>query len=114
MQTDEDGTDQHSAPGWFLISILFSTLPLTPPLANRLHKAAFDLYRSDEDALQIASGLARGEVRNLKKQVLLGTITGHVFEARLDTERGEGVVRYLLTQEGIEALAQAQPRRQLN
>jgi hypothetical protein len=106
--------DAESTPHWFLISVLFSSLPLTPQLATRLHKAAFDLYRADDDALEVRGTMLKGEVRNLKKQLLLGTIAGHAFEARLDTERGEGVVRYLLTDEGIEAFAKAQPRTMLN
>lgn len=106
--------DTDEAPHWLLISILFSSLPLTPQLATKLHRAAFDLYRTDEDAIALRGTLVRGEVRNLKKQLLLGTIAGHAFEARVDTERGEGEVRFLLTQDGIAAFAEAQPRQQLN
>ena len=102
-----------SVPYWRLISILFSTFPLTPALAFRLHQSAYELYRSDKGvaALEEDGGIVvSGEVRNLKKNALLGTLSGPAFEARIDTERGEGIVRFLLTQSGIELMASRDTR----
>ncbi len=89
---------------WTLISVLFSSVPLSPSLAATLHQAAVELYRSDEAASPVAGDLVAGRVVNLKKTMQLGAITGPAFEARLDTERGSGTVRYLLTRQGLELL----------
>ena len=101
-------------PYWVLISILCSTQPLTPALAMRLHAAAYGLYASDEGRVALDEDLLQGEVRNLRKVVALGSITGPGFEAEFDTERGHGVVRFLLTDQGIERMAQARPPAALN
>lgn len=92
-----------SPRGWTLISVLLSTVPLTPVLAATLHQAAMDLYARDEGSGPVAGDLVSGRVTNLKKTMQLGAITGPAFEARLETERGSGTVRYLLTREGLEA-----------
>ncbi len=87
---------------WTLISVLLSTIPLEPALAATLHQAALDLYRRDGGAQQVAGDLVNGRVVNLKKTLQLGAISGPAFEARLDTARGSGMVRYLLTRQGLE------------
>ena len=97
-----------------LISVLFSSQPLTGTVAHRLARAAFDLYASDGGVHRLTGGLCEGEVRNLRQNLLLGTIPGHAFEADVDTEFGSVKVRYLLTQEGVEAYAAARPRQLLN
>jgi hypothetical protein len=100
---------------WLLISVLFSSVPLTAALAATLHQAAWDLYERDAGATAVAGDVVSGRVRNLRKEVLLGTIGGPAFEAELETERGPGKVRFLLTREGIELMrrdpAQARPAR---
>ncbi|WP_242393167.1 hypothetical protein [Anaeromyxobacter oryzisoli] len=104
-------------PRWTLISVLFSSIPLTPSLAATLHEAAMELYRRDSAVAPVAGDLVNGRVTNLKKTMQLGAISGPAFEARLDTERGSGTVRYLLTRQGLElmgveapAAAAARPR----
>ena len=92
------------APRWTLISVLFSSIPLSSAVAATLHQAAVELYRRDDAAGPIAGDLVNGRVVNLKKTMQLGAITGPAFEARLDTERGSGTVRYLLTRQGLELL----------
>jgi hypothetical protein len=92
------------SPRWTLISVLFSSLPLSSSLAATLHEAAVDLYRRDVAMGPVAGDLMNGRVVNLKKTMQLGAITGPAFEARLDTERGSGTVRYLLTRQGLELL----------
>ena len=96
-------------PYWLLISVLFSSLPLTPALAMVLHQAAYDLYRRNGGATPVAGDMVQGRVRNLKKDVLLGTIGGPAFEADLETERGKGQVRFLLTREGLELMGARAP-----
>jgi hypothetical protein len=77
-----------------------------------LHQAAFDLYRRDASVGPVAGDLLSGTVRNLKKDVLLGTISGPAFEAEIETEKGSGVVRFLLTREGLQAMSRSeQPQR---
>lgn len=98
-----------AAPRWTLISVLFSSVPLTPALAATLHEAALDLYRRDEAAGQVAGDLVTGRVVNLKKTLQLGAISGPAFEAKLETERGSGTVRYLLTRQGLELSGVVEP-----
>jgi hypothetical protein len=89
-----------SPPYWFLISVLFSSLPLSPSLAMSLYQVARELYRDDLPAGEVMEALAQGRVRNLRKSFALGSITGPGFEAEVETERGRGMVRFLLTREG--------------
>jgi hypothetical protein len=97
-------------PHWTLISVLFSSIPLSPSLAATLHEGALDLYRRDAATGPVAGDLASGRIVNLKKTLQLGAITGPAFEAKVDTERGSGTVRYLLTRQGLElAGAEAPP-----
>ena len=96
-------------PYWVLISVLFSSQPLTPSLAMTLHQAAYDLYRRDDAVGQILGDLISGKVRNLRQDVLLGTIGGPAFEAEIETERGSGRVRFLLTRQGLELMEKQQP-----
>src|ERR671931_1494107 len=95
---------EESPPYWVLISVLFSSQPLTPPLAMTLHQAALELYRSDGSVSDVAGDLISGKVRNLRKNVLLGHIAGPAFEAEIETERGSGMVRFLLTRQGLELM----------
>ncbi len=95
-----------SPPYWVLISILFSSLPLSPSLAMSLHQAAYDLHRRDESWGRIIGDLANGKIQNLHKVMALGAISGPAFEAELDTERGKGKVRFLLTRQGLELLGE--------
>jgi hypothetical protein len=97
-------------PAWLLISVLFSSVPLTGALAQVLHQAAVDLYRRNAAVGDVAGDLVSGRVRNLKKDMLLGTIGGPAFEAELDTARGPGRVRFLLTRQGLELMGAAAAR----
>ncbi|MCI0570735.1 MAG: hypothetical protein L0Y66_08290 [Myxococcaceae bacterium] len=105
---------EQTPPYWVLISVLFSSQPLTPSLAMTLHQAAYDLYRRDQGAGQVLGDLVSGTVRNLRKDVLMGTIGGPAFEAEVETERGSGTVRFILTRQGLEMMqaqeAQKPPR----
>jgi hypothetical protein len=96
---------RRDTPYWQLISVLFSSVPLTPALAMTLHQAAYDLYRSDGGVAPVAGDALQGRVTNLRKDVLLGTIAGPAFEARIETERGKGTVRFLLTRQGLDLVA---------
>lgn len=93
-----------STPGWTLISVLFSSVPLSASLAATLHEAAVELYRTDAGSSEVAGDVVSGRVVNLKKTLQLGAISGPAFEARLETERGSGTVRYLLTRQGLDLL----------
>jgi hypothetical protein len=93
---------ESAASRWTLISVLFSSITLSPSLAATLHEAALDLYRRDEPTGQVAGELMTGRVVNLRKTFQIGGISGPGFEARLETERGSGMVRYLLTRQGLE------------
>lgn len=101
---------ESTPPYWMLISVLFSTQPLTPALAMTLHQAALDLYKREGSVGQVAGDLISGKVTNLKKDVVLGSISGPAFEAEIETERGSGMVRFLLTRQGLELLEAATKR----
>ena len=90
--------------GRTLISVLFSTFPLERALAGLLHQAAVDLYQRDEGFGPVAGDVVSGRVVNLKKSLSLGALSGPAFEAEIDTARGSGKVRYLLTRQGLEAM----------
>ncbi len=100
-------------PYWVLISVLFSSQPLTPALAMTLHQAAYELHARGDAVKEVAGDLLTGKVRNLKKDLALGAISGPAFEAEIETERGSGVVRFVLTRQGLELMKQqpAEPPR---
>ncbi len=65
-------TRDDDPPYWVLISVLFSSLPLTPHLARQLHEAAYDLHRRDAGMMRIDTA-ARGKRCTLvidKKQLV--------------------------------------------
>lgn len=101
---------ESSPPYWVLISVLFSSQPLTPALAMCLHEAALELYRNEGSVGQVAGDLVSGKVHNLKKNAVLGSISGPIFEAEIETERGSGTVRFLLTRQGLDLLRRANER----
>ena len=108
-------SQQPPPPTWLLISVLFSSIPLTSALAAMLYQAAYDLYAGGGSVTPVAGDVVSGRVRSLGKDMLLGTIGGPAFEADLETERGSGKVRFLLTREGLESVkatpAAAVPRK---
>lgn len=99
---------EQTPPYWILISVLFSSLPLTPTLATYLHEVAYDLLKSNGAMSPLAGELFQGKLYNLKKDALLGTISGPMFEASLETESGQGMVRFLLTRQGLEWMEERQ------
>jgi len=98
-------------PGWTLISVLFSTFPLEQSLAATLHQAAVDLYRRDVGFGPVAGDVVSGRVVNLKRSLAVGTLSGPAFEAELETARGSGKVRYLLTRQGLDLMGVEAPAR---
>jgi hypothetical protein len=83
--------------------VLFSTFPMTPALAATLYEAAFELHTTDAGSKRVAGDALSGTVRNLRKHALIGVIGGPTFEAEVETERGKGTVRFLLTRQGLES-----------
>ncbi|MDX2014710.1 MAG: hypothetical protein SFW67_31215 [Myxococcaceae bacterium] len=93
-----------AVPYWVLVSVLTSSVPLDQGLALALHRVALELYRTGSSVGHLDHALAHGQVKNLRREALLGTVGGPVFEAELETERGAGFVRFLLTRQGLELL----------
>jgi hypothetical protein len=87
---------------WSLISVLFSTLPLSQALATSLYEVARGLHRSGEGAGELYQEDVEGKVVNLRRSFALGAISGPGFEADLETPGGKGKVRFLVTREGLE------------
>ncbi|MDP1823826.1 MAG: hypothetical protein Q8L48_11300 [Archangium sp.] len=100
------------ADPWVLISVLFSTFPMEEPLALALHRVAMELYQRGDSVGVVDQGLAHGQVKNSRKEAAIGTITGPVFEAELETERGKCQVHFILTRQGLSLLSEqsAAPR----
>jgi hypothetical protein len=98
------------ADPWVLISVLFSSFPMEEQLALALHRVAMDLYQRGDSVGLIDQGLAHGQVKNARKEAAIGTITGPVFEAELETERGKGEVRFILTRQGLELMSSGTPQ----
>lgn len=94
-----------ATPYWVLISVLSSNFPLEEGLALALHRVALDLYQANDSAGVIDHQLAHGHVKNLRQEAAIGSICGPVFEAELETERGAGIVRFMLTRQGLELMA---------
>ncbi len=97
---------------WRLIAVLQSTVFLPPGLGVRLYHAAVNLLRTDADVENLTDPeLAYGQVRSLRRELLLGTFGGPGFEADIDTPRGRGTVRFIVTREGVELAEQQRERR---
>ncbi|MEN9799622.1 MAG: hypothetical protein RL653_3319 [Pseudomonadota bacterium] len=96
-------------PYWVLISVLFSTFPMGQGLALTLHEAALELLRTGRKEGLVAGDIVSGTIRDMDHHAVLGALRGPAFEAELDTERGSGTVRFILTREGLELLRAAQP-----
>ncbi len=101
---------QPAEPYWVLMSVLFSSQPMTEKLAMNLHRVAYELYRTDGTEAALDGELVHGTVRNSHREALIGTIGGPVFEASLETERGAGQVRFLLTRQGLSLLEGRDPK----
>ena len=91
-------------PYWTLISVLFSSFPLSETVATTLHQAAYELYTSDQSVTRVDGDLLSGEVRSLGTDALVGSMGGPMFEASVETERGSGTVRFFLTRSGLELM----------
>ena len=91
-----------SPPYWALIAALFSSFSLTESLAMSLYYAGCDLYERNQEAGEVAGDLLSGKLRRLQEHAMLGNFSGPAYEARIDTERGPGVVRFLITREGLQ------------
>lgn len=100
MSREGDGPDPRAY--WLLIAVLKSTFPLSQEVASRLYQAAYRLYKQDLKMERLAGDLLSGKVVRLPQDMVLGSIAGPAFEAEISTERGEGLVQFLLTRQGLE------------
>jgi hypothetical protein len=98
-------------PYWQLISVLFSSIPLTSDLAMGLYQVAVELHRRGQPRGEVMLEQAQGRVRNLMRSFALGAISGPGFEADVETERGEGRVRFLVTRQGLDGADRAARRK---
>lgn len=86
---------------WLLIAVLSSSIPLSPEQATRLYQAALRIHRGGQKVEKLQGDLMTGRVVALGTELALGSVTGPAFEAKISTERGEGLVRFLLTRQGL-------------
>lgn len=105
MSRDED-------VAWRLIAVLQSTVSLPPALSLLLYQTAVKLHRADADAEELTDeSVALGVVRRLRKELVIGTFGGPGYEAELETPRGNGFVRFIVTKEGIDYAEAREERR---
>ncbi len=97
----------HKGNGWLLIAVLQSTVPLEQAVALRLYHAAVSLHAEQGSIEKIQGDLASGQVRRLGKDMLIGAIGGPAFEAEIDTPRGSGLVRFVITPAGMQRYEEA-------
>ena len=93
--------DNSQIPYWRLIAVLASTMQLSSALAMRLYHAAVELHRTEGTVVKLTGDLGEGEVRDLKKDLILGAIVGPGFEAIVETPEGAGSVKFIVTREGL-------------
>lgn len=117
---DDDESEDERPPYWLLISVLFSSVPLTAEAAWTLYDAAIDLIHANEDEAALHSDAVSGTLRSLGKHVVMGSIGGPAFEAEVSTpEHEDATVRFLVTRQGVDLaearrLAHVRQRRRLN
>lgn len=86
---------------WLLIAVLTSTFPMAPAMAMRLYRGAVELERTGGGVEHIVGDLGVGELRRLGRDLRIGVLGGPGFEAELDTPEGKGLVRFILTRQGL-------------
>lgn len=87
---------------WRLIAVLTSSVRLAPALSLKLYRSAVTLHRADGEVERWMGDDGAGEVRRLGRELLIGSISGPGFEANVETEAGNGFVRFIVTREGLE------------
>ena len=100
---------EQRGPDFRIFAVLVSAVPLSTALSVLLLQAARMLARSGAGPQQISGELVRGRVWTDGREARLGTLGGSLFEAEVETERGSGRVRFLVTPEGLEESGPAMP-----
>jgi len=98
-------------PYWLLISVLASTVPLSEDASLSLYDAACEMVAAKQEHAEIRSGVVTGTIRNLGKDVLIGTLSGPLFEADVVAAGTSGHVRFLVTRQGLAIREQGRPTR---
>ena len=88
-----------------LVSILQSQRPLSQELVGVLVEVAFVLHQTGQAVGLVDGTYAQGKVFNKNREVLLGTLGGPLFEARLQLPEGQNKVLFFLTRSGCAFLA---------
>ncbi|MCL2626613.1 MAG: hypothetical protein FWD46_07360 [Cystobacterineae bacterium] len=83
-----------------LVSILQSQRPLSQELVASLVEVAFALYQTGQAWGLVDGVYAQGKVFNKNREVLLGTLGGPLFEAKLHLPEGQNTVLFFLTRSG--------------
>jgi hypothetical protein len=89
-----------------VVSILQSQRPLSQELVASLVEVAFVLYQTGQALGVVDGAYAQGKVLNKNREVLLGTLGGPLFEAKLQLPEGQNTVLFFLTRSGCEFLQQ--------
>jgi hypothetical protein len=73
-----------------------SGLPLSPDSLDELNVISTGMIQRRTESLLISNSECEGEIRTKFEIYCVGSFTGFLFEARLETEEGRFSVRYLL------------------
>lgn len=92
----DDGT-----PTWLLISVLASTIPLSDAASIALYDSACEMIEAKQEEAALHGELVTGTIKNLGRDVLLGTLGGPLFEADVISGGTSGNVRFLVTRQGL-------------
>ena len=90
-------------PLWRLIAVLASTIPLERAVALWLYQTAVEMRALGQKSVPLAGDLGDGRLTDMRQEALIGSIGGPAFEAILETNRGKGHIKFIVTKEGLEA-----------
>jgi len=96
-----------------LVSILQSQKPLSQELVASLVEVAFALYQTGQAWGLVEGAYVQGKVFNKNREVLLGTLGGPLFEAKLQLPQGNNTVLFFLTRSGCALLQEREKARSL-
>ena len=76
--------------------LLVTRVSLTDDMRYTLYSCAFKMYTSKAAERKVRAPGFRATIKTDGKHGIMGTIAGIVFSAKVDTDRGEGLVTFIV------------------
>ncbi|MBP7992746.1 MAG: hypothetical protein KAZ30_03795 [Candidatus Magasanikbacteria bacterium] len=76
--------------------LVSSKVSLTDDMRYTLYRNAFEMYRDKIAERKVRTPGFRATLKTDGKHGVMGTIAGVVFSAKVDTDRGEGLVTFIV------------------